>query len=425
MAYEAIRKHTDHIVTDAELRKHVELRRLYAQLSRLEEIRIESGFGRYEFGIKGSQAMEVMNVLHGVRPAEERLIKRDIDISVFHPKPLKDEMDLSKKGNILEFAEAIQAALPGYNLAENIETRKFSSGDSFQNTIRTFLNTRDMSRTEFLLSLENGRMVVDYTEEGLRDLLSGTVMFGTGSPSISRLNYGLIVPLPLSLVRGFRSFIENNAQRMFLTEEQIRILKESARDPLTGKTYGPISAAYAIPLFGERYEGIPLYQKRLMTILNTLGLTDENNFNEYRSTLETEFIEKTGTGYELNERTIAEVFTARSRSETLLCKKREQRNQMRKECQHEWHTEMLTGVDEGYMWKYCSKCNKFHLYNFTNLKRAVSENDMQKNLDSRITRPENLPSNDILIRCDLEQIPDSAFIYRKNIFPEMIAPSAI
>jgi hypothetical protein len=271
--------------------------------------------------------------------------------------------------------------------------------------------------------LVDGRMTIFYTQEALRDLLEERVMLSTGSPSISRPDEGLDVPLPLYLIRGLRCLTEGTAKTIWLPQRHIEMLKREAYDPEydngegkpKGRQFHPL-LAYIIPLICERYDEIKEYQENVMLILKHLGLAQEGeSFNYFRGRMETEYSLKHGKGYELRTRSVEEVFTALLEAKKGQEEKRQTKSQERENCTHQWERKELEGINKGFVRDRCPLCGKFRF------KKPGFEKDSLRKANAQ-----EVPSNAILIRSKIRLLPREEFLHidellgKKPISPQKI-----
>lgn len=389
MAYKPPRRVIRREITDNEA-QNLELQMILAHIKASQRLTDQSHLNFIPL-VKGNKATRVVEILQGKEPVEESLLLEDLDMVLCHYYPLGYELRRGKDGEdspILALAKTIQAAFPHYRLNENIETKHIGNDHSINNTIIDILRTRDMDKNEAVLALEEGRMVLYYTQECWDAIKERRATPATGSGSITRLHYGLIVVLPLYAERAIRAAVERKIDSFYLPKEQIQLLWDAAR--VGNKKYEPLQH-YGLFLC-DRYKNLPLYQERMMKLLIELNLTKAKDFAGYKKMLEAEYEEKYGKEFVLQERSFEQVFLSRKDVEKNRNDKRHDSKIIRARCKLRLHRETLHGRDKGCWIDYCPVCNEFKI--FDEQGNRIYPQDLQSNVDLITTDIKNISKKD-------------------------------
>ena len=319
-------------------------------------------------------------------PAKKCAIATDLDLVLIHTFTLEKEL---KGKNIFRAAEIMQKALNGTLSNEDIETIRYKPGEvsGIPNTVRGVLLSRDMTVNETVITFKNGRLVLYYTDECLRDIRCGNGLLSTNNSTVVRPHVGRLTILPYGAARLIRFAVEGKANFIYLPERDIEILWNEAhgKEPL---------GVYGLMLC-HRYQDFSELQEKLMRILVSTGLTKEKSFIGYREKLKKEFFIKNGYEFQLRQRTFEEILHSRkNRMETQKIG-RTFRKDDRDNCCHPETTEdrIENGPDMGYSVLHCKDCGFLRI----------------KNKAGRELGMEALPSNRNLMDANIKALPDMGF----------------
>jgi hypothetical protein len=410
------------VISKEVMERNLELEGYYSDLRGLQEM--AEDFPTISVVIKGGEAVRAVEIVEfkdRIRPSPYSYPVKDLDIIFFHPRGLGEDREL-----MIELAEEIQETFPEFKMAENIETWKILKGQDFGQALFESLGARDMSRNEAILTLEDKEMVLYYTEECWKALRE-RVAFPTLHRSVRRYHYGELVSLALAVVRMIRAAVEDKVDYICLSQQEVDYLWQEAYDQETGISYEP-TLPYGITVLCRRYEILENdkeetkrykaeCQKRLMKMLIGMKLTRAKDFKSYRSRLEIQYKMKNREGFVIKERTFREVLEARQKKAAQQTQRQGERKERRKSCSHCDEEgkdlivqEFLQGKDAGFYREYCPMCKTFHLYDLRAALAGMDKKPALKELERLLTParrayPEDLPSNQAIIRGDFSQVP--------------------
>lgn len=366
------------------------LKVLFALLSEANEM-IKKEELPFTIGIKGGYARLILQECLGVK-SPDYLIDMDVDLFIVHGQTLAKSMDEERGGKLLWFVDRLQEIFAGLLTSEDIETVPYKTGSDFEipDHIRSMLGRRDLTINECVIYFEDGCPFLYYSEQCERDLRSRTAILSTGGNGY-RIDGGLIVATPLGLSRLLRFLIEGKVDRVLLPEEFLQVIRQEANGKQPLGIWGI--------LLCRRYRESSELQEKMMKILQSLKLNRGiGSFAEYQKALEREFFEEQGFPFEREVRSFREVLIAKVSKRETGEKRRRESKVSRGECNHpKCYTEFLKGMDIGYRVDICPDCKAFSLY----WKESPSEE----------VKVEDLPSNDVLIKADIDFLPKECFFW--------------
>lgn len=366
------------------------LKILFALLSEANKIIEEEGLP-FTLGIKGGYARFILEKCLGIS-SPEYSIDMDVDLFIVHKQTLAKAIDEERGGKLLWFVDRLQEIFAGLLTSEDIETVPYKTGSDLEipDHIRSMLGRRDLTINECVVYFKDCSPVLYYSEQCVRDLRSRTGFLSTGGNGY-RIDGGLIVATPLGLSRLLRFLIEGKVDRVLLPEEFLKVIRKEAGDKQPLGIWGI--------LLCRRYQEISELQEKMMKILQGLNLSwGIGSFAEYQNVLEQEFFLEHGIRFVQNKRSFREVLIAKVSKREMKENGRKERKLGRQQCTHpNYFTKCLCGIDIGYRVDICPDCKAFSLY--------------WKDSPSEEVKVENLPSNRILIKADISQIPKGSFFW--------------
>lgn len=352
-------------------------------------------------GVHGGFSKTVMRDAFGIPQPPAYIDSMDVDMVVLYSGELEEA--LSPTGGNLENAlEQIQTSFGLTRVSKNVcfEQMPTEEGEAaragLDRAISEVIRKSDFNINGNLLLLEEGQLVLYYSDSCLRGLRSGKLVFGINSPTIARLHHERYVPLPLMAERATRYCAKGEVGWVYFPQKDIDLLwrESEGREPLG--TYGLLLCAWCEDpaLRGPERE---ILKTRAMRFLTVSGLTETETFAEFKSTLEREFRERNnGADFQLNEhRSLQDIIKAQLEREAERKRKKENRKQYRDHSDHgNIKSQILTGRNAGYTMKRCDECGWMRFYDPQGKRLDLSQ----------------LPYNQDLLYFRTNQMPQSSFL---------------
>jgi len=150
--------------------------------------------------------------------------------------------------------------------------------------LTNFLSSRDITINEIIaVPTTTGDWKLCFTDLCYRDTLNGAGIIAPNGKGTLRWDYGRLVPTPNGIVRLVRFLTEKKVNSIYLPQWHIERNNQEAERMGKEKL-----GAYGLILC-QRYLNTPIFQQKLMRILNILDLTDILNFQDYIREQETFF----------------------------------------------------------------------------------------------------------------------------------------
>lgn len=263
---------------------------------------------------------------------------------------------------------------------KNIEARQENiTDDKF---INDYLQRQDMTINEIIaISTGNGSWKLCFTDKCRRDTINGAGILSANSKNTVRWHNGVMITSQKGTTRLIQSLVESKVESIYLPqwwidknrEEALRLHKENL--------------GYYGFLLCQRYLKNPILQRKLMTILKNLKITDISDFAEFYNE-QSNAAKLFNSDFHYNpDMTFLEnqQYIKKQKEERKVSRKK--LREQKKECEHK---QVETTICEGCQWKCkiwkCQECNstkikpghsEFFVKNFSELlcnKNFVSGN---------------------------------------------------
>ena len=309
------------------------------------------------FGIKGGYAKAVLRCIlrqQGKYVGDEQSGKMDLDIVLtFTGSRAKNIEMLSKRVTAISemFSEINTLVCP-----EDVEVIKGNLNNP--KVIQNFMECRDMTLNEVILVPQGDNIWKLYwTDKCQRDTIQKVGILSANGKGTVRIDSGRMIAAPAGITRLLRFLIERKVERIYLPDWWIRLNNREAKR-LKKENLG----VYGL-ILGQRYLNSSELQKRMMIILNKLGITDIKSFEQYMTEQRTFFKLWTGNDFELNpNRSFEEIQKHLSEKNENGENARKEYRDAREDCDHEVITTTCTHCSKNCIIKKCKKCTTFEVF---------------------------------------------------------------
>lgn len=314
------------------------------------------------FGIKGGYAKAVLRYIfrhyddfrtESGHIADEQYDNMDLDIVLtFAGSKAKNIEMLS--GRVVDISERL-SEINVILSPEDIELIKGNLENP--KTIQSFMEYRDMTINEVILIPQgNGEWILYWTDKCHRDTIQKVGMLSANGAGTVRIDAGRMIATPYGITRLLRFLVEEKVSKIYLPDWWIKANNREAKR-LKKENLG----VYGL-ILGQRYLDNPKLQKRMMSILNRLGVTDIRNFEQFMDEQKTFFKLWTGNNFELNpNRSFEEIQKHLLEKNENGQKARKEYRTARENCNHEIVTIKCTRCNKNCIIEKCKKCTAFKI----------------------------------------------------------------
>jgi hypothetical protein len=160
---------------------------------------------------------------------------------------------------------------------KNIEAVQTKGGNITDgNFIDSYLQGQDMTINEIIaISAGNGSWTLYFTDKCKRDTINGAGILAAGSKNTVRWHNGMMIASQKGMIRLVQALVESKVKSIYLPQLWIDMNREEALR-LHQENLG-----YYGFLMCQRYLKNPVLQRKLMTILKNLKITNISDFADF------------------------------------------------------------------------------------------------------------------------------------------------